>query len=112
MFIKSILYFFYKQSLNSDDNFVNAQNALLSNRMSKIANLLNFFTISIGKIPEQKQKEIDQEFRVLDDEIRTIDEQIRMLTQQKSNRQIEQFRLQGKHKLLKELLSEEKEEIV
>lgn len=55
---RPLLYFFYKQSLDSSDTFVNAQNALLSNRMAKIANMIHFFPISLGKIPKEQQKEI------------------------------------------------------
>ncbi len=55
---RPLLYFFYKQSLNSSDAFVNAQNALLSNRMAKVVNLIQFFPISLGTISKQRQKEI------------------------------------------------------
>lgn len=54
---RPLLYFVYKQSLNSSDNFINAQNALLSNRMAKVSNLIHFFYISLGTIPVKKQKE-------------------------------------------------------
>lgn len=54
---RPLLYFMYKQSLNSGDAFVNAQNALLSNRMAKVFNLIHFFYISVGTIPVKKQKE-------------------------------------------------------
>lgn len=55
---KPLIYFFYKQSLDSSDNFVNAQNSLLTNRLAKAVNLIQFFTISLGKIPKDIQKDL------------------------------------------------------
>ena len=59
---------------------------------------------------EEKLKATGDAFEKIDAEIRGIDEQMQTLAKQKSNRQVEQFRLQGQHRLLKELLSEKKEE--
>ena len=59
---------------------------------------------------EEKLKATGDAFEKIDAEIRGIDEQMQTLAKQKSNRQVEQFRLQGQHRLLKELLPEKKEE--
>lgn len=61
------------------------------------------------KILEDRLAGINESFEKIDEEIRGIDEQMQMLTQQRSNRQVEQLRLQGQYKLLKELLSDKGE---
>lgn len=61
------------------------------------------------KILEDRLAKINESFEKIDEEIRGIDEQMQVLTQQRSNRQVEQLRLQGQYKLLKELLSDKGE---
>lgn len=61
------------------------------------------------KILEDRLAGINESFEKIDEEIRGIDEQMQVLTQQRSNRQVEQLRLQGQYKLLKELLSDKGE---
>lgn len=58
---KPILYFFFAQSLNSDDTFATAQNALLSNRMTKATNKAMFFPISLGMMDARRQREVLQD---------------------------------------------------
>lgn len=58
---KPLFYFFFAQSLNSDDTFATAQNALLSNRMTKATNKAMFFPISLGMMDARKQREVLQD---------------------------------------------------
>lgn len=59
---------------------------------------------------EGKLKGVNDSFKKIDEEIQGIDAQVQILNQQRSNRQVEQLRLQGQFNLLTELLSEKKEE--
>ena len=54
---RPLFYFFFVQSLDSSDDFANAQNALLGNRMAKASSLTTFFLIAVGLIDVKKQKE-------------------------------------------------------
>jgi oligoendopeptidase F len=62
---RPLMYFFFAESLNSSDSFVNAQNSLLSSRMAKAANVIRFFPLALGAVPEARQKELlaDSKFK-------------------------------------------------
>jgi oligoendopeptidase F len=53
---KSIRYFGYIKCLNSEDTFAQAQIRLLSERLTKAGNKIQFFALKLGKIPKNKQK--------------------------------------------------------
>lgn len=54
---KPILYFWYRSTLNADDAKAEQQINLLSDRLTKVGNLTIFFSLAIGKIPKNVQKE-------------------------------------------------------
>lgn len=54
---KAAYYVFYRKDLNVEDKEAEALGARLDDRSTKRGNLLIFFTLEIGKIPAQKQKE-------------------------------------------------------
>ncbi len=54
--IKPIMYFYYLGDLNRADQAVQARMSLLQERYAKIGNKLLFFSISLGKIPQEVQK--------------------------------------------------------
>jgi oligoendopeptidase F len=53
---KPIMYFYRRQHMDSEDKAANSQISLLSNRLTKAANLSQFFEISLGKIGKADQK--------------------------------------------------------
>src|ERR1035437_8161130 len=53
---KPLFYFHYRQHMNSEDKLANQQVSLISNRLTKALNKIQFFTISIGKIPKTLQR--------------------------------------------------------
>jgi len=53
---KSLLYFFYKKELNSEDKYAEAMINKLSDRFTKAANQLIFFELALGKINRAQQK--------------------------------------------------------
>ncbi|MEX0652318.1 MAG: M3 family oligoendopeptidase [Candidatus Paceibacterota bacterium] len=54
---KAIMYFAYRQELNSFDTKAEAMVAKLSNRLTQAGNEILFFDIALGLIPTKKQKE-------------------------------------------------------
>ncbi len=57
---KPLLYFSYRQSLDSADKEVEAQVNLLSEQASKNGNLIAFFTLALGQIKPEKQEQFLQ----------------------------------------------------
>ena len=54
---KPLYYFHYCQHMDSHDKMANEKTALFSARLAKAGNLVQFFNVSFGKIPQKKQKE-------------------------------------------------------
>lgn len=54
---KPLLYLFYRESIDSDNSHVHAKNALYSQRAAKLNVSLQFFQLSLGAIPAEKQQE-------------------------------------------------------
>ena len=61
-------------------------------------------------ILETKLEELDESFEKIQKEIRGIENKEAQLAQQKQERNVELFRLQGEHRLLKDLLKGGKKE--
>lgn len=61
-------------------------------------------------ILETREKEISQKFEEVQSSIRKIEANESALAQQKSGLTLEMFRLQGEHRLIKDLLKPVKEE--
>ena len=52
---KPIMYFYYRQHMDSRDKAATEKIALFSNRLAKAGNLMQFFMISLGRIAKEKQ---------------------------------------------------------